>query len=293
MAVLRIVLERRDVEVNDYAVGVFGSPVLRIASAVSALMVALIVANPAQAAELLSLTQTRTFSVRDIASGNLKDYKTSADTVQDFDSFLFRFITRNSSTIAFEGFDAALGKLTSVHIDWLSSAKVFGGYSAATSTSQPGIVAGEVKGDIGLRINGSLLNEREVDLNRGGSFFYCGAPAYSACLDTGVRDNIAFSGHEDFAPLSAFQSGAVLIDLFTEHALSGRAYYRGAPIPTSTGTSEISWRGDVRLTYVYEALPPSPGGLVPEPAAWLLMLTGFVLCGAAIRSGGRVAPRRG
>lgn len=182
--------------------------------------------------------------------------------------------------IAFDSFDASLGRLTGATLAFDYKAI----YELAVSVRQA-----PAEGPFGQILTYGLgvamaAGDRFFGLSSGepGSVACIVPSGTTSCLAAGRFEEV-ISGRIDVLDLA--NDASPIIDLNEAQSFTGFFSHDGVAgaRPLFSAASSINWTGELTLTYTYEEQVP----IVPEPSSWAMMLAGFGLIGMAVRRGRR------
>lgn len=228
-----------------------GRSLARFAGMVGALLFSLQVPSTTASATTIVRTQTRGFAY------------SFSHIVPAFG----RPVTSISATdLAFDGPDSQLGKLTGAY--WEVDSQI--NFSYAFIGLLPAFSFEHVMLPHFTRGNDEiLLPEVALSLSCVGSS--------NSCI---ASDSRTFAYQTAFQAIGDFNNLVLTPGSETGNRTEGYPRLREF-LFTLALSDQIEWTGNLRLTYLYEAVVPPTG--VPEPEAWILMLMGFGAAGGAMR----------
>jgi hypothetical protein len=176
-------------------------------------------------------------------------------------------------------FDASLGRLTGVRIDYSAFViqEILGAYwDDITGDFVDALLLYNVAGNRTIALNGSVLS---FDFNQNGSYLF--DLADNQAMRANVRtDDFRFSYNLSGAQISDFVGDGAITpetDLIYSYTLLDEIFPAGVVGAGDYSERESAFMETLTVTYTYVA------AAVPEPASWGLMVVGFGAVGAAMR----------
>lgn len=227
---------------------------------------------PASAAQIV---QTRDVSIR--TEVTTKDgYRANPDGAPE--KLLYSVSNTSEVTYSFPAFDSSLG--------------VFEGWTFSFESDLQLLGSIKIK-DVDYPVTGNQTADQAVGITLVGKRFPFAEKKYSTkpvscggpedCFNLGSKTSSLAGSLSDLRGMSPGQIQFLITNKVTTR---GSVFGPSSIVDVTTASTGLV-NGRMTLTYFYEPAAPGPLPGVPEPSQWALMIVGFAVTGAALRSQAR------